>query len=278
MHASSRIPAASPRPSRRAPRPCILNSPNNPTGAVYGADVLRDLNAIVREPVLVISDEPYRPLVYDGVRPPEIASLIERVVVAWSWSKAMAIAGERIGYLAIPPHLPEAAAAAQRLHFRQPHSGLHQRARDLAVGGGEVPDATVDVAQYQAKRDLLCDALSDMGYDAPRPQGSYYVFPKTPIADDVAFIRLLQAGRHSGGARTGFRPRRIHAAVAHHSAERYRAFPPRLRARDPEVRREVRSGWHKMLKTLDAEPGTVPCVFHPRDRDHRCGRGRPAEW
>jgi aspartate aminotransferase len=56
----------------------------------------------------------------------------------------------------------------------------------------EVPDATIDVALYQAKRDLLCDALRDMGYDAPRPQGSFYVFPRTPVADDVAFIRLLQ--------------------------------------------------------------------------------------
>ena len=58
---------------------------------------------------------------------------------------------------------------------------------------GRVPDATVDVSQYQAKRDILCDALTSMGYDAPRPQGSFYVFPRTPLADDVAFIRLLQA-------------------------------------------------------------------------------------
>jgi len=171
----------------------ILNSPNNPTGAVYGAEVLRKLNAIIREPVLVISDEPYRPLIFDGAAPPETLSIIERAVLAWSWSKAMAIAGERIGYLAIPPHLPEAAALCQRLYVRQPHPRLHQCARHLAMGGGRSPDAAVDVGQYQAKRDLLCDALTSMGYDAPRPQGSFYVFSRTPIPDDLAFIRLLQA-------------------------------------------------------------------------------------
>ena len=67
-----------------------------------------------------------------------------------------------------------------------------------------VPDATVDVARYQAKRDLLCDALNAMGYDAPRPQGTFYVFPRTPLADDVAFIRRLQAEGILAVPGTGF--------------------------------------------------------------------------
>lgn len=86
----------------------ILNSPNNPTGALYPAQVLRELNSVIREPILVISDEPYRPLIYDGRAAPEIAQLICRLVVSWSWSKAMAISGERSAILAIPPHPPEA--------------------------------------------------------------------------------------------------------------------------------------------------------------------------
>lgn len=73
----------------------ILNSPNNPTGALYPAEVLRELNSVIREPILVISDAPYRPLRYDGRAAPEIAQLISRLVVTWSWSKAMAISGER---------------------------------------------------------------------------------------------------------------------------------------------------------------------------------------
>ena len=170
----------------------LLNSPNNPTGAVYGAGVLRELNAIVREPVLVISDEPYRPLVYDGVRAPEIASLLERVVVTWSWSKAMAIAGERIGYLAIPPHLPEAGPLRNACTFANRILGYINAPAIWQWVVSEAPDATVDISQYEAKRNLLCDALSGMGYDAPRPQGSYYVFPRTPIPDDVEFIGMLQ--------------------------------------------------------------------------------------
>jgi aspartate aminotransferase len=170
----------------------ILNSPNNPTGAVYDAGVLRELNAILREPILVISDEPYRPLVYDGVQPPETLNLIPRSVLAWSWSKAMAIAGERIGYLAIPPSLPDAAALRNACTFAIRILGYINATAVWQLVVAQVPEASVDVSQYQAKRDLLCDALTEIGYQAPRSQGSFYVFPKTPIADDVAFIRLLQ--------------------------------------------------------------------------------------
>ena len=171
----------------------LLNSPNNPTGAVYGERVLRELNGIVRDPVLVVSDEPYRPIVFDGLEPPEIASILERVVVTWSWSKAMAIAGERIGYLAIPPHLPEAAALRNACTFANRILGYINAPALWQWVVAEVPDATVDVSSYQQRRDLLCRKLTAMGYELTPPQGSYYVFVKTPIADDVAFIRLLQA-------------------------------------------------------------------------------------
>jgi len=173
-------------------RAIILNSPNNPTGALYSAEVLRELNTILREPILAISDEPYRPLVYDGTAPPEILRILDRAVLAWSWSKAMAIAGERIGYLAISPRLSEAAALANACTFANRILGYINASAIWQRVVAEVPDATVDVNLYQAKRDLLCDALMAMGYDAPRPQGSFYVFPRTPIADDLAFIRELQ--------------------------------------------------------------------------------------
>jgi len=170
----------------------ILNSPNNPTGAVYSADVLRELDGIIREPMLAISDEPYRSITFDGIAPPETLRTIRRAVMVWSWSKAMAISGERIGYLAIPPHLAESAPLRNACTFANRILGYINAPAIWQRVVGEVPDATVDVRQYQEKRDLLCDALTAMGYDAPRPQGSYYVFPKTPIPDDVAFIRVLQ--------------------------------------------------------------------------------------
>ena len=187
----------------------ILNSPNNPTGAVYGEKTLRELNAIIRDPVLVISDEPYRPITFDGLRPPETLSAIERSVLAWSWSKAMAVAGERIGYLAIPPHLAEAGPLRNACTFANRILGYVNAPAVWQQVVARIPDVTVDVSHYQEKRDLLCDALAAMGYEAPRPQGSYYVFPKTPIADDLAFIRMLQeegilAVPGSGFGRAGY--------------------------------------------------------------------------
>jgi aspartate aminotransferase len=170
----------------------ILNSPNNPTGTVYDAAVLGEIDRIVGPPMLVISDEPYRSIVYDGVRPPDTLAHIERAVVAWSWSKAMAITGERIGYLAIPPRLPEAIALRTACTFATRILGYINAPAIWQWVVAEVPVATVDVAVYQEKRDLLCDALQAAGYDAPRPQGAYYVFPRTPIADDIEFIGVLQ--------------------------------------------------------------------------------------
>ena len=176
----------------RRTKALILNSPNNPTGRLYPAGVLRELNSIVREPLLAISDEPYRPIVYDSVTPPDTLALIDRAVLAWSWSKAMAIAGERIGYLAISPRLEEAAALANACTFAHRILGYINAPAIWQRVVGIEPDATVDVGLYQAKRDRLCGALQAMGYDAPRPEGSFYVFPRTPIPDDIAFIRALQ--------------------------------------------------------------------------------------
>jgi aspartate aminotransferase len=182
----------------------IINSPNNPTGAVYSASVLRRLDGIIPDSMLVISDEPYRPLTFDGLKPPETFGLLRRAVVAWSWSKAMAIPGERIGYLAIPPTLPEAAALRNACTFANRILGYINAPAIWQRVVARVPDATVDVSRYQEKRDLLCDGLNAMGYDAPRPQGSFYVFPRTPLADDVAFIRLLQAEGILAVPGTGF--------------------------------------------------------------------------
>ncbi|MGA2146721.1 MAG: pyridoxal phosphate-dependent aminotransferase [Bryobacteraceae bacterium] len=187
----------------------ILNSPNNPTGRIYPEAVLRELNEIVRDPVIAISDEPYRPLVFDSLEQPETLRVIERSALAWSWSKAMAVAGERIGYLALSPRLAEVAALRGACTFTNRILGYINAPAIWQWVVAEVPDVTVEVAGYQAKRNRLCGALTAMGYDAPRPQGSFYCFPRTPLADDVAFIRRLQkegilAVPGSGFGRGGF--------------------------------------------------------------------------
>ena len=201
----------------------ILNSPNNPTGAMYSEAALRELNGLVRDPIIVISDEPYRPLTFDGAAPPEPLRLIERSVLAWSWAKAMAIPGERVGYLAMSPRLGEIAALRDAATFANRILGYINAPAIWQWVVAAVPDATVDVGQYQAKRDLLCDALTSMGYDAPRPQGSFYVFPKTPTPDDVAFIRRLMkegilAVPGSGFGRAGYM--RLSLTIARDELER----------------------------------------------------------
>jgi aspartate aminotransferase len=173
-------------------RALILNSPNNPTGVIYTEAVLRELNRVLPDPVLVICDEPYRPLTFDGACTPEAVRIFDRVVIAWSWSKAMAIPGERIGYLAIPPHLEGAPQLRAACTVANRILGYINAPAIWQWVVGAVPDATIDIALYESRRNLLCDALAAMGYDAPRPQGGFYVFAKTPIPDDIAFIGLLQ--------------------------------------------------------------------------------------
>jgi aspartate aminotransferase len=185
-------PDAIRRAITRRTKALILNSPNNPTGAMYDAAALAEINRLIEPPVLVLSDEPYRTIVYDGVRPPETLRHIERAVVAWSWSKAMAIPGERIGYLAIPPWLDEAAQLRNACTFANRILGFINAPAIWQWVVAEAPNATVPVAEYQAKRDLLCDALQAAGYELERPKGAYYVFPRTPIEDDIEFIGILQ--------------------------------------------------------------------------------------
>jgi aspartate aminotransferase len=193
-------------------RAIILNSPHNPTGVMYSAATLARLEDLLRtldHPVTVISDEPYKPLVFDGAVAPETPSIISQIVVANSWSKSMAIPGERIGYLALSPRLQDLAAIAGACTFTNRILGYINAPAIWQWVVAEAPEVTVDVKGYQEKRDLLCGALCRMGYVAPKPQGTFYVFPRSPIADDVAFVRELQregilAVPGSGFGRAGY--------------------------------------------------------------------------
>ena len=212
-------------------RALILNSPNNPTGVIYSEAALRAVNRVLPDPVLVICDEPYRPLTFDGAVTPEAVRIFDRAAIAWSWSKAMAIPGERIGYLALPPHLPGIAQLRGACTVANRILGFINAPAIWQWVVGAVPEATVDVARYQEKRDLLCDALQAMGYHAPRPQGAFYVFPRTPIAGRRRLHRIAATRRHPGRPRERLRLSRTHAALAHHSPRGHRAFPARLRTR-----------------------------------------------
>jgi aspartate aminotransferase len=175
-------------------RAILLNTPNNPSGRVYPREILHDLAALLArlpEPPLVISDEPYKRLVYDGRVPCPVASEIPGTAVCYSWSKAQALAGERIGYLALSPRIPDAAALMNACAFANRTLGFVNAPALWQRVMAEAGDVCVDVAAYEHKRDLLCDGLVGAGYDVQKPEGGYYVFLKSPIPDDVAFVGTL---------------------------------------------------------------------------------------
>ena len=176
-------------------RAILLNSPNNPSGAIYSEKTLRELETVLNRAdhtILVISDEPYSSIVYDGERCPSPAACISNCLIATSWSKKWGLSGERIGYLAISPKIAEAEALFEACAFTNRVSGFVNAPAIWQHVVAEAPDESPDMALYHEKRDILCDGLLKLGYKLHKPQGAFYVFPKTPISDDTAFTQLLR--------------------------------------------------------------------------------------
>jgi aspartate aminotransferase len=187
-------------------RALILNTPNNPTGRVYPEHVLRDLQAVLEragQPITVISDEPYKSFVYDGGHQPEVASLIAQTAICNSWSKSLGLPGERIGYLALSPRLADREALRRACAFSNRILGFINAPAIWQRVMLESLDEAIDPAPYE-KRNLLCDALQAIGYEAKRPEGSFYIFLKTPIPDDIAFTQRLAAEGVLAVPGTGF--------------------------------------------------------------------------
>ena len=199
----------------------ILNSPNNPTGAVYSTEFLQGLEALISgldHPVTVIADEPYKSLIFDGLTLPVIPSLIRRTVVTYSWSKALAIPGERIGYLALSPCLPELEALRDACTFANRILGFINAPAVWQWVMAEVADLEIDPHPYQEKRDLLWEGLTRIGYEVTKPQGTFYMFPKAPIPDDLAFVRSLMDDGILAVPGSGFGRSRVLPSVAHDSS------------------------------------------------------------
>ena len=169
-------------------RAVLLNSPNNPSGRMYDraslealADVLEAKSAEIGRPVLLISDEPYREVVFEGafVSP---AAVYRNSFQCYSWSKAFSISGERIGYVAANPRMAVAdwGRTMGALALANRILGFVNAAAFIQRVIGEAVDAEVDVAHYAEKRARLCQALDAGGYDYVRPEGTFYLFPRTP--------------------------------------------------------------------------------------------------
>ena len=180
-------------------RAVLINSPNNPTGQVYSKQSLNELGSLLTEKgkelnrtLYLIADEPYRKIVYDGKKVPSIFQSYAESIIATSYSKDISIPGERIGHLAVHPEasykkeLIAGMALANRILGFVNAPALMQRVVASVQG------TSVDISAYARKRELLCKGLEDCGYDFFRPAGAFYLFPKTPVPDDVTFVQALQ--------------------------------------------------------------------------------------
>ena len=177
-------------------RAVLLNSPNNPSGVVYPSSTIKRLCAILKQKenqfgktIYLIADEPYRELVYDGVKVPYVMNYYDDSIVCYSYSKALSLPGERIGYVAVNPALQNstdvylAICGAGRLlgYVCAPSLFQHVIARCV--------DAKVNVKAYKANRDLLYDALISYGYQCVKPSGAFYLFVKALEDDAVKFCQ-----------------------------------------------------------------------------------------
>jgi aspartate aminotransferase len=177
----------------------LINSPNNPTGVVYPASLLDQMVGIIESKegqygteIFLVSDEPYRKILFDGLQYPHIFLHHLRSIVATSHSKDLALPGERIGYVAVHPGYVGKDELVEGLTFCNRTLGFVNAPALMQHIVKKLQSVVVDIEEYHAKRDFLYGNLTDMGYSAVKPQGAFYLFPRSPIDDDLAFVDELR--------------------------------------------------------------------------------------
>jgi len=180
-------------------RAVLINSPNNPSGAVYSEDFIHQLGKLLRKkraqygtPLFLISDEAYRKIIYDGRSYPFIWPHYQQSIVATSHSKDLALPGERIGYIAIHPGCSQRDELVNGFIHCNRILGYVNAPALMQNVVSHLQSVTVPVIEYQQKRDFMYSSFAEMGYSVTKPQGAFYMFPKSPLEDDVAFVRELQ--------------------------------------------------------------------------------------
>lgn len=172
----------------------IVNTPNNPTGVVYSEDTIKKLAAIMEAKqeeygtdIYIISDEPYRELVYDGAQVPYLTKYYANTIVGYSYSKSLSLPGERIGYLVIPDEVKDsedvlsAANVATRILGFVNAPTLQQKVVAKCI------NEKTDISYYDRNRETLYHGLKDCGFECIKPEGAFYLFVKSPVADEKAF-------------------------------------------------------------------------------------------
>ncbi len=174
----------------------IINTPNNPTGVIYSEDTLRQMAKILQQKeaeyqtaIYVLSDQPYDQIVYDDVAPPVLLSLFTHAIVINSFSKSLALAGERIGYIAASSRIHDVSLLMMALEYCNRTLGFVNAPGLFQKVVADNLNVRVDIEDYQQKRDFLYDNLTRLGFTCVKPQGAFYLFPKALIDDDVEFVK-----------------------------------------------------------------------------------------
>jgi aspartate aminotransferase len=177
----------------------LINTPHNPTGRVYQEEQLRRLAEVlsaasqrVGRTVYLLSDEPYHRIVFDGRRFVSPAALYPATLILYSYGKTLLAPGMRIGYIAMPPGMPDADQLREVLTLSQVVTGYAFANADLQHALPRLEELSIDIAALQARRDRLIPALRDMGYEASLPEGTFYAMVRSPIADDIEFALVLR--------------------------------------------------------------------------------------
>ena len=172
----------------------LINTPNNPSGIVYSARTLQQLAAILKakekeygHEIFLISDEPYREIVFDGVEAPYVSKFYDNTLSCYSYSKSLSIPRERLGYVAVNPRAKDAEKIVAMCCQISRGTGHNCPASLIQLAVSEVIDQTSDLSVYETNMNILYKELVELGFEVVRPGGTFYIFPKAPEADAIAF-------------------------------------------------------------------------------------------
>jgi len=175
-------------------RAIIVNTPHNPSGRVLTPEELQRLAAVLNRaprPIYLLSDESYNRILYDGRAHHSPVRYYDRSFLIYTYGKTLVAPGQRIGYIAMPPSMPDREELRTALFVAQSITGYAYPNALMQYAMGDLEKASVDVAALQRRRDRIVSALDEMGYETVKPQGTFYVLVRSPLEDDVAFTRLL---------------------------------------------------------------------------------------
>jgi len=174
----------------------MINTPNNPSGIVYSEETLKKLAEMLTEKsrefgfdIFLISDEPYREIVFDGIKCPYPAAFYDNTITCYSFSKSLSLPGERIGYVAVSPRIPEAATIAMMCGQISRGTGHNCPSSIIQLAVARVIDETSDLSVYEKNMNLIYDELKSLDFEVVRPGGTFYIFPKALEDDAVAFCK-----------------------------------------------------------------------------------------